>query len=220
MLNILASFIFGNKNFGLCLDNGHPYLSIFGLEIYLYAIIIVFGMCMAILTAGLYFKKRGYDPYDITIYALAVIPIGVLGARAYVYIFPWHGGSSDWSTYFQFRSGGLGIYGGVIMGYLAAAVCAKIKKQDFRIVVDSIMPGLFLAQSIGRWGNYFNEEAYGNLIENLAPPVTESVLPHFNGYAVWIVNGNQGTGWYQATFFYESVCTFLGFLICVLVLTR
>ena len=53
----------------------------------------------------------------------------------------------DWSTFFsEFRNGGLGIYGGVIMGYLAALACAKVKKQDFRIVADAIMPGLFLAQ--------------------------------------------------------------------------
>ena len=89
MTNILCdSFVFGNKNFGLNVEATHPYLSLFGLEIYLYAIVIVTGMCLAILIGGLYFKKRGYDPYDITIYALAVIPVGVLGARAYVYIFP------------------------------------------------------------------------------------------------------------------------------------
>ncbi len=231
MTNLLAdSFVFGGKNFGLCVDAYHPYLSVFGIEIYLYALCIVTGMCLAILTAGLYFKKRGYDPYDITIYALAVIPIGVLGARAYVYIFPWSGGSADWSTYFDFRSGGLGIYGGVIMGYLAALVCSKFKKQDFRIVADAIMPGLFLAQSLGRWGNFSNQEAYGNLITadyNALPNFFEWInggTRHgFNGYAVWIDGahaGSAGAGWYQATFFYESVCTFLGFLICVLVLTR
>lgn len=227
MLNLLSDvFVFGNEKFGLCWDTSHPYLSLFGLEIYLYAIVIVFGMCMAILTAGLYFKKRGYDPYDITIYALAVIPLGVLGARAYVYIFPWSNTyTPDWSTFFNFRSGGLGIYGGVILGYLAAMVMAKIKKQDFRIVADSIMPGLFLAQSLGRWGNFFNQEAYGNLITNdySALPNFFEWLNHgprhgFNGYAVWI--GGETGGWYQATFFYESVCTFLGFLVCVLILTR
>lgn len=215
---LFTNYVFGNDTFGLCLDAKHPFLSVFGLVIYLYAIIIVFGMCLAILTAGLYFKKRGYDPYDITIYALIVIPMGVLGARAYVYIFPWSGREADWSTFFNFRSGGLGIYGGVILGYLAALATAKIKKQDFRIVADSIMPGLFLAQSVGRWGNYFNQEAYGNLIEGLAAPASSGGgLPIFNGYAVWI---EAQHGWYQATFFYESVCTFLGFLICVLVLTR
>ena len=227
LLNILSDvFVFGNEKFGLCWDTSHPYLSVFGLEIYLYAIVIVFGMCMAIITAGLYFKKRGYDPYDITIYALAVIPLGVLGARAYVYIFPWSNTyTPDWSTFFDFRSGGLGIYGGVILGYLAAMVMAKIKKQDFRIVADSIMPGLFLAQSLGRWGNFFNQEAYGNLITNdyNALPNFFEWLNHgprhgFNGYAVWI--GGETGGWYQATFFYESVCTFLGFLVCVLLLTR
>lgn len=224
---LLDTFVFGNKNFGLCLDGYHPYLSLFGLEIYLYALIIVTGMCLAIVTAGLYFKKRGYDPYDITIYALVVIPVGVLGARAYVYIFPWSGGSSDWSTFFNFRSGGLGIYGGVIMGYLSALVTAKIKKQDFRIVADSIMPGLFLAQSIGRWGNFANQEAYGNLITDVYDGLAHAssgMFSKFNGYAVWIdsvhAGHGAGAGWYQATFFYESVCTLLGFLICVLVLAR
>ena len=226
MTNILCdSFVFGNKNFGLNVEATHPYLSLFGLEIYLYAIVIVTGMCLAILIGGLYFKKRGYDPYDITIYALAVIPVGVLGARAYVYIFPWSGQTADWSTYFDFRSGGLGIYGGVIMGYLAALVTSKIKKQDFRIVAAAIMPGLFLAQSLGRWGNFFNQEAYGNLITNdyNALPnffewINHSHRHGFNGYAVWI--GGETGGWYQATFFYESVCTLIGFIICVAVLTR
>ena len=120
-------------------DNGNPALFLFDFPIYVYALCIVTGMCLAILVSALYFKKRGYDPYDISIYALVLIPIGVLGARAYVYIFPWEGVSANWSTYFEFRSGGLGIYGGVIMGYVAAFVLSKIKKHDFRIVTDSIL---------------------------------------------------------------------------------
>lgn len=223
-----AKMIWGNTNFGIGNNYGRPALFLFGFPIYFYALIIVTGMCLAILIGGLYFKKRGYDPYDITIYALVIIPLGVLGARLYVYIFPWAGGVSNWSTFFDFRSGGLGIYGGVILGYLSAIVCSKIKKQDFRIVADCIMPGLFLAQSMGRWGNYANQEAYGNLItKNFEDMINfwGSNSDHgFNGLAVWIdaahdTTGN-GAGWYQATFFYESVCTFLGFLICVLVLMR
>lgn len=216
--------IWGNAYFGVGTEYGRPGICIFGLTIYFYALIIVTGMCLAILIAGLYIKKRGYDPYDITIYALVIIPIGVLGARMYVYIFPWSGQTSNWSTFFDFRSGGLGIYGGVIMGYLAAFVCSKAKKQDFRIIADCIMPGLLLAQSIGRWGNYANQEAYGNLITSEFDQMVNfwgSGRDHgFNGIAVWIENGNQGSGWYQATFFYESVCTFVGFLICVCLLMR
>ena len=226
MTNLLSAFLFGNEKFGLDLEGYHPALYVLDFPIYIYALCIVTGMCLAIVIGGLYFKKRGYDPYDITIYALAVIPIGVLGARAYVYIFPWEGSTANWSTYFQFRSGGLGIYGGVIMGYLAAFVVSKIKKQDFRIVTDSLLPGVLLAQSLGRWGNFANQEAYGNLIthsyEGLAH-ANSGIFARFNGYAVWIDSihaGSSGAGWYQATFFYESVCTFLGFLICVLLLTR
>lgn len=230
MINLLSEIttsmdlIWGSPYFGVGTNWGRPAVCIFGIPIYFYALIIVTGMCLAILVGGLYFKKRGYDPYDITIYALAVIPLGVLGARLYVYIFPWSGQTADWSTFFNFRSGGLGIYGGVILGYLAAFVCSKIKKQDFRIVADCIMPGLFLAQSIGRWGNFANQEAYGNLITNRFEDMVNfwgSNPNHgFNGIAVWIEQGNHGSGWYQATFFYESVCTFVGFLVCVLVLMR
>lgn len=235
MLNLLAdTFVFGNDNFGLSVDAHNPYLSVFGFQIYLYALCIVTGMCLAILIGGIYFKKRGYDPYDITIYALVIIPIGVLGARAYVYIFPWNDRTViDWSTYFDFRSGGLGIYGGVIMGFLAAMAVAKIKKQDFRIVCDAIMPGLFLAQSLGRWGNFFNQEAHGafitadyNALPNFFEWISGGARHGFNGYAVWIdanhVSALKGevAGWYQATFFYESFCTLLGFILCVAVLTR
>lgn len=221
---LLNDFVFGNENFGLSLGRS-PALHIFGFEIYLYAICIVTGMCLAILFGALYFKKRGYDPYDITEYALVVIPLGVLGARAYIYIFPWAGSVPNWSTFFDFRGGGLGIYGGVIVGYLAAMVLAKIKGHRFGIVTDCVMPGVMLAQSIGRWGNYFNQEAYGELITTVydALPHSQSGLfSNFNGLAVWIQYPSIGQpqGWYQATFFYESFCNFIGFLLCVFVLTR
>ncbi len=210
-------------------DNGNPALWLFNFPIYVYALCIVSGMCVAIVVASYYFRKRGYDPYDVTIYALVLIPFGVIGARMYVYIFPWEGQLLDWSTIWDIRDGGLGIYGGVIFGYISAWALSRIKKQDFRIVTDSILPGVMIAQSMGRWGNFANQEAYGNLITkayDALPHAASGMFSRFNGYAVWIdgswfrdVNPSVG-GWYQATFFYESVCTFVGFLICILVLTR
>ena len=94
MLNLLnittnMDLTWGSVYFGGGTSGGRPALCIFGFPIYVYALLIVSGMALAILVAGLYFKKRGYDPYDITVYALVVIPFGVLGARMYVYIFPW-----------------------------------------------------------------------------------------------------------------------------------
>ena len=227
MTNLLCETVWRDMRFGFGIDDrtGNPALFLFNFPIYVYALCILAGITLAILVSAYYFKKRGYDPWDVTIYALVLIPIGVLGARAYVYIFPWEGISANWSTYFEFRSGGLGIYGGVIMGYVAAFVLSKIKKYDFRIITDSILPGVLVAQSIGRWGNFANQEAYGELITrtyNDLAHASSGMFARFNGYAVWIgrLGENPVGGWYQATFFYESVCTFVGFLICVLVLTR
>ena len=225
MTNLLSAIVWGSENFGFGYEGVRPALYIFSLPIYVYAMCIITGMCVAIFVAAFYFKKRGYDPFDVTIYALVLIPFGILGARAYVYIFPWEGQAADWSTYFELRSGGLGIYGGVIVGYISAFVLAKIKKQDFRIVTDSILPGVMIAQSIGRWGNFANQEAYGNLITRVYDELAHAssgMFARFNGYAVWIgsLGDSPSGGWYQATFFYESACTFLGFLVCVLLLTR
>ena len=230
MTNLLSVVEWRGMKFGFGPgDNGNPAVWIFNFPVYVYALCIVTGMCVAILVAAMYFKKRGYDPYDITVYALVLIPFGVIGARLYVYIFPWEGRLLDWSTIWDIRDGGLGIYGGVILGYISAWILCKIKKQDFRIVTDSILPGVMIAQSLGRWGNFANQEAYGNLITKVydaLPHAQSGMFSRFNGYAVWIdhswfrdVNPNIG-GWYQATFFYESMCTLIGFLICVLVLTR
>ena len=227
MTNLLCEVVWGGMSFGFgTADNGNPALFLFDFPIYVYALCIVTGMLLAILISGLYFKKRGLDPYDAVIYALVLIPIGVLGARAYVYIFPWSNRyTADWSTYFDFRSGGLGIYGGVIMGWVAAFVLAKIRKNDFRIITDSVMPGVLIAQSIGRWGNFANQEAFGRLISHdygALIHANSGMFARFNGYAVWIgsLGSSPSGGWYEATFFYESACTFIGFLICVLLLTR
>ena len=82
-----------------------------------------------------------------------------------------------------------------------------------------------IAQSIGRWGNFANQEAYGRLIADnydALAHASKGMFARFNGYGVWIgtLGASPRGGWYEATFFYESVCTFLGFLLCVLVLTR
>lgn len=196
MLNLLCdSFIEIGKVYG------RPALIVFGFPIYFYAIIIVSGISIAVVLAGFLFKKRGIDPYDITEYALVILPLGILGARLYFFMFPYSSAPSDWSNFFNFRDGGLGIYGGVILGYIGGYVWCKIKKQDWWLVADCIGCVVLLAQSIGRWGNFVNNEAYGNLVTN----------PQFQWfpYAVQI-----GSSWYQATFFYESMCTLVGFLIC------
>lgn len=182
-----------------------PAVEIWGLGITYYALIIVTGMVLAILIFSRLLKKHGKDPYDSLDYALFILPLAILGARIYFFAFPYDGYKQNWSDFFRFRDGGLGIYGGVIFGYITMYIVAKIKKQDPVEISDYIAPGLLLAQSIGRWGNFVNQEAYGNLITNPAHQ--------------WFPLAVQiGDNWYQATFFYESICTLIGFVAVMFIL--
>lgn len=182
-----------------------PAVEIWGLGITYYALIIVTGMILAIVIFSQLLKKHGKDPYDSLDYALFILPFAILGARIYFFAFPYDGYKQEWSDFFRFRDGGLGIYGGVIFGYITMYIVAKIKKQDPVEISDYIAPGLLLAQSIGRWGNFVNQEAYGNLITN----------PAHQWFPLAV---HVGDNWYQATFFYESVCTLAGFVLVMLIL--
>lgn len=185
----------------------NPSISIFGIDVYYYAIIIVSGIAIAIALFAWFLKKRGYDPYDAVDYALWIIPLSILGARLYFFLFPYDGRPSDWSRFWNFRDGGLGIYGAVIVGYIVGFVVSKVKKHNFYQITDLIVPGLLIAQCIGRWGNFVNQEAFGNIITN---PDWQ-----FFPFAVYI---DRLGGWYQATFFYESLCTGIGFVIVMLLM--
>ena len=136
-----------------------------------------------------------------------VIPLAILGARLYFFLFPYDGQTSNWARFWNFRDGGLGIYGAVIVGYITASIVARVKKQNFFQISDLIVPGLLIAQCIGRWGNFANQEAYGNMVTN--PDL------QFFPFAVFIDGRNA---WFQATFFYESLCTGIGFVIVLLLL--
>ncbi|MDD4291721.1 MAG: prolipoprotein diacylglyceryl transferase [Eubacteriales bacterium] len=186
-----------------------PYIAIGGLKIYYYAICIVLGMCVAIFLAVKLFKKMGYDGDDVYVYAIAIIPIGVLCARLYFFIFPYEDSVHDWSRFFHFKDGGLAIYGGIIGGLITTVLTAFIKKQNIFRVLDSFMPGAMIAQAMGRWGNFFNEEAFGNLVTN--PKL------QFFPYSVYISNLD---GYYQATFFYESLWNVIGVVALLLLIYK
>lgn len=182
---------------------------IFGYKIYFYAILITAGIACAIIVMSRLLKTKGLPSGQSLDYAIIVIPAAIIGTRIYFLLFPYNDityaqfeQSWTWSNFWDFRGGGLGIYGGVILGYIAVLIIARVKNQKFYEIADTILPGLLLAQSIGRWGNFVNGEAYGNLVTN--PSL------QFFPYAV-----NVGGVWHQATFFYESVCTLIGFFIAL-----
>lgn len=181
--------------------------SLFGTEIYWYAVFIVSGMLIAMIIASFLLKSKGYNPDFIIDLAIVILPFSIIGARLYYVLTTLDRGWTI-SSIVNIRTGGLAIYGGVLLGAVGALLVCKIKKlklSNILDVLDSIAPGLIIAQAIGRWGNFVNQEAYGNL-------VTAENLQRFP-YAVFIDAKNA---WYQATFFYESFFNTIGFIILVI----
>ena len=142
---------------------GHPdpiAFRIFGLDIRWYGILIAFGMMLAVLIScrrAHYHNIKDEDVLDIAIWML---PIGVIGARAYYVLF-----NLDYYTSLRsmlnIREGGLAIHGGLIFGIATVLVICRLKKIDPLNMLDLFMPSVALAQAIGRWGNWFNGEAHG-----------------------------------------------------------
>ena len=174
--------------------------TIFGIEIAWYAVIITVGMIMAVLYCSYRAKQIGISFDDVIDFALAAIPSGIVGARLY-YILTKIENFPTFRDWISIRDGGLAIYGGIIAGTLAVIVVAKIKKIPFLAFADCTMPGIILAQAIGRWGNFCNGEAFGY--------ETESFL------RMSLCNGLTGfqTVTVHPCFLYESLWNILGFIL-------
>ena len=178
--------------------------SVFGEPIYWYGLIITFAIVLDFILLGFLCKKYGYDkdmPFDLV---LSAVVLGIVGARLFSVLFDTSAGISD---FFNFRDGGMSIIGGLIGGVIGVGVYSLIKKCNFFMVTDVLAPLVILAQGIGRWGNFFNEEVYGMEVVNKS-------LQWFP-FAV-----NVDGGWYLALFFYESVLNILGFVLLIFLLKR
>lgn len=183
--------------------------NLFGIEdfnIAWYGVIITSGMVLGVLLAMYRTKKRNIKPDIILDFVLLAVPFAMVCARAYYVIFEWDSYADNIIKIFAINEGGLAIYGGVIGGFISALVFSKLKKIPFLTLVDLAVPSLILGQAIGRWGNFINQEAFGNIITN--------TKLQFFPFAVYIEELGQ---WRQATFFYESVWNII-LLAIVLVL--
>ena len=164
-----------------------------GLNIAWYGLIIACGMVLGFALAIYRCRKTGISKEHIYDLALWLIPVCIICARAYYVIFEWDNYKNDLLSVFEINRGGLAIYGGVLGGVAVALIYCKVKRISFWSLADTLMPSLVLGQAIGRWGNFVNQEAYGNQITN--PSLC------FFPYGVYIEEIDQ---WRQATFFYES----------------
>ncbi|MDR0812378.1 MAG: prolipoprotein diacylglyceryl transferase [Oscillospiraceae bacterium] len=177
------------------------YFNIFGIHIALYGVIIALGFALVFLYV---YKRRSH--FGISTDALFDLIIwtmigGIVGARLYYIAFNpgEYFGPGKWINIIKLREGGLAIYGGIILGGTAGIICAKIKKLNLLKACDAGGLGLLIGQSVGRWGNFFNREAYGGLTD----------LPWRMG-----LTGPNGTAIYvHPTFLYESLWNVLGFVL-------
>ena len=190
------------------MDSKNAIENLFGIEgfnIAWYGVIITCGMILAGYVAVRAAKKRGYSSDLIIDFMLMAMPISVICARAYYVIFKWEDYSGDLLKIFAIREGGLAIYGGIIGGIICVVIFTKIKKIKLREFLDIAAPSLILGQAIGRWGNFMNQEAFGNII-------SDSNLQFFP-YGVYIDALKE---WHQATFFYESMWSLAIFIVLMI----
>lgn len=185
----------------------NPGFTVFGLQVRWYGVIIAVSMVVAVLTAMRNCKKKNIKSDDIILLALIVIPLSILGARIYYCLFS--GYTYSFKEFFEIWNGGMAIYGGVIGGVVGLGIFCLAKKKNFFDYADVIAPCLLLAQAIGRWGNFVNQEAYGSLVTN------ESL--QWFPFSVYIEAVGE---WHLATFFYESLWNLVGFILLMIILYK
>ncbi|MBQ8518438.1 MAG: prolipoprotein diacylglyceryl transferase [Agathobacter sp.] len=154
-------------NLHIYLENVGKTIMIGDFAIAYYGIVIACGMIGGVLIAATIAKRSGQDPEDYFDMALYAIIFAVLGARMYFVIFNWDYYAADLTRIFNIREGGLGIYGGIIASIITVYILTRRKKLDFGLVADTAAPALIFGQCLGRWGNFFNREAFGGYTDNL-----------------------------------------------------
>lgn len=131
------------------------------LDLHAYGLFIAAGVLVAVWWSERRWAAAGGDPADIGRIALWAVPAGIIGARAYHVATDWHLYDDDPLEALAVWDGGLGIWGGVLLGAVVGAVVARRRRVAVAGVLDAVAPTLPLAQAIGRWGNYFNQELFG-----------------------------------------------------------
>ena len=175
-------------------------ISLGPLNIYFYGIIIACGLVLAVLYCMNRSKEFGIQEDDILDGVLWVTPFAICCARAYYCIFAWHEYAADPISVLYIWNGGLAIYGGVIGALIGVSVLCKLKKIKLPAMLDLVLLGFLIGQSIGRWGNFMNREAFG--------------APTDSFFRMGLYNTVTGqTEYYHPTFLYESVWNLCGFVL-------
>jgi len=211
---------------GLSFEINRIALQIGPLTVYWYGLVVTLGVVLGIFYAVRRGKSAGLDSdrtLDVLMYSVLV---GFIGARVYYIAFTWEYYGAHPAEIIRIWEGGLAFYGGVIAGVLFAILLCRIWRLRFLRVADFAMTGVLLGQGIGRWGNFFNVEAFGSYctgVQRMISPHIDayfhqnpSLLPGFTEEQVLAMTDIP----VHPTFFYESVWLLLGFALLALYTNR
>lgn len=175
-------------------------------EVAWYGVIIGLGIMFAMYLASKEGDRKGMPKDFILDLAFWTVPIAILGARAYYVLFELDYYLANPSQIMQIWNGGLAIYGALITGAIVVYFYTKKRDVPVMLALDALAPGVLIAQSMGRWGNFINQEAHGgevtrSFLEGLFLP--DFIIDQMN------INGT----YYHPTFLYESLWSLLGFVV-------
>lgn len=174
-----------------------------------YSILILFGVIISYFYVVNRAKKANINKDDIVDIFFWTTIIGILGARIYYVIFNINYYINNVIDIFKIWNGGLAIHGGIIFGAISCIYLCKKKNINIYILLDIFAPALIFSQGIGRWGNFFNQEAYGSVTTKLF--LEKLYIPDF------IINNMYINGFYHhPTFLYESILCFIGLIIILI----
>ena len=211
-------------NLGIFIPELPKGITIGGFTIAFYGIIMAASMMAGLWVACLQAKRTGQNKETYMDFAIYGIIFSLIGARLYYVIFSWDSYKDDLLQIFNTRGGGMALYGSVIAGILTAVIYCRVKKYNFFLLADTAVAGLILGQIIGRYGNFFNREAFGEYTNGLfamrlkvsevnPASITDRMREHMQTI--------DGVSYIQVhpTFLYESLWN-VGVLILILVLIK
>ena len=219
---------------GIVLSHVGRYISIGNFQIMFYGIIIACGFLAGLVVAQQEAKRTGQNPEIYMDYLLWMMIPAIIGARIYYVVFSWDAYKDNIPEIFNLRHGGLGIVGGVTMAIIVLLIFAKVRKQSALLMLDTMTMGLLLGQIMGRWGNFFNREAFGSYTNSLFAMqiptnffiehgrIDEIVSNGLYDKATYVVSGNEAATFIQVhpTFLYESMWNLVLLLLIIFLFTK
>ena len=208
MQDIMGEMDIAFPHLGIYLRDVPKTIMIGSFGIAIYGIVVATGMLLGLAFAAHIGKKTGQDPDTYWDMSIWLIIFSIVGARIYYVIFMWDMYKDNLLQIFNLRGGGLAIYGGIIAGVTTVYVYCRRKKQNLPLMLDTCAYGLLLGQIIGRWGNFFNREVFGEYTDSLlAMRIPVSMVRQSDISETIAAHMAEGTNYIQVhpTFLYEGL---------------